>query len=458
MNASNIIKKASTIDDIYSSFRHQPLNLNEIDEFFIDTDEVRGGKPVRKRLARLLDNENCKYQHILFVGSKGSGKSTELNRLQKDIEDRFLVANYSVFTELDPVHLNYIELFIVTLERLFAIAKDSDIQISKEYIDNITNWIQTKEIQEIKDAYIGIDAEAGTEVKTNLPFLYNFFLKLKLSAKNSQSFKETLKKNVEPKLSDLISHCNLLINEIKFGLHKIGKKDLLIIIEDLDKIPVDRAEDLFFNYAGQLTQLQCNVIFTFPVSSFFNIRFNTIKAAFDQTYELPMIKVNNIDQSESNEGIGILTKIVEKRMDISLFENAELLKKLILKSGGCIRDLFRMISEAAEHAIDYNKTIISRIDCEKAVLSLKRDYDSTIADNFRNGKKIEVADYYDTLVKIARDPKKKIDHTEVILDLRQNLCVLGYNETWWCDVHPVVKDILIEKGKWDGKQDDIAIG
>jgi hypothetical protein len=161
----------------------------------------------------------------------------------------------------------------------------------------------------------------------------------------------------------------------------------------------------------------------------------------------------NRDQTDNSEGISKLTEIVGKRMEISLFENPKLLEMLIRKSGGCIRDLFRMVAEAAEHAIDYGNSIISQIDCEMGIQSLKKEYNNTIADNARNGKVIEVATYYNALVKVARDPDKQIDNTEEILDLRQNLCILGYNGTGWCDVHPIVKDILVEKGKWDGKQD-----
>lgn len=448
------LKKAEKLEEVYSAFRTQPLQLNELDDFFVETESARGGKPVRKRLARLLERETGSHKHILLVGYKGSGKSTELNRLQKDISDDFLVVNFSVFSELDPAHLNYIELFIVTLERLFKIANDKNISINKEYIDNIVNWMNTREIQEIRDKYIGAEVEVGTEAKIGILALVSFFSKLRASAKNSQSFKETIKQNIEPKLADLIEQCNLLITEIKLGLPEIGKKDILIIIEDLDKIPVDRAEELFCNYSYQLVQLQCNVVFTFPISSYFNIRSNSVKPLFTDSYELPMIKVSNKDESDCDEGIEMLIKIVEKRMLISLFEKEDLLKTLIKKSGGCIRDLFRLIAEASEYAIDLKEDKISGNGCNLAILSLKREYDSTIADNYRNGKKIEAAAYYEALVKVAKNPTKKIDNTEEIFDLRQNLCILGYNGEGWCDVHPIVKDILKEKGRWNGKQDD----
>jgi energy-coupling factor transporter ATP-binding protein EcfA2 len=448
------LRKAATIDEIYSSFKYRPLEINEIDEFYHETEKVRGGKPARRRIARMLEKEMGDYQHILLVGYKGSGKSTELNHLQKDIQDEYLVINYSVMDELDPIHLNYIELFIVTLERLFTIAREHKLRISRAYIKNITHWIQSKEIEEIRTKYnIGVDAEVGAEGKIGIPFLQKFFYKFKMSAKSSRSLKETIKTNIEPKLSDLIEHCNLLVNEVIQGLKKIEKKDLLIIIEDLDKIPIDRAEDLFFNYANQISQLRSNVVFTFPITSYYNIRFNTIRQYFSNIFELPMIKVKNQDQSPFEKGFNALKKIVEKRMDLTLFESPKLLNLLIEKSGGCIRDLFRLIAEAAEHTIDYGREKINKSDCANSLSALKREYYNTIADNYRNGQKIAVETYYKTLVEVAKDATKRVDNTEEILDLRQNLCILGYNGVGWCDVHPIVKEILMEKELWDGKQE-----
>lgn len=453
MKENSGLKKANNINDVFLSFRYQPLQMSEMDAFHVETDKIRGGLPVRKRIARLLEKETGENQHILLVGYKGCGKSTELNHLQKDLQDRFLVLNYSVMTELDPIHLSYIEIFIVTLERLFAVANQYNLVISNEYIESISHWLKTKEIVEIREKYnIGAEAELGLDGKIGIPYLQSFFYKFKLSAKSSRSLKETIKTNIEPKLTDLISHCNLLINEIKGNLRSINKTGLLIIIEDLDKIPIDRAEDLFFNYANQITQLGANIVFTFPITVYYHIRFNIIKPYFSAVMELPMIKINNPDLSDFDDGINLLTRMVEKRMDMALFEKPELLKMLIYKCGGCIRDLFRLISEAAEQAIDQGRAAINHADCNNSISLLKRDYENTIADNYRHGRLIEAETYYKTLVGIASSSLKKLDNTEEQLDLRQNLCLLGYNGEGWCDVHPIVKEILIEKRKWDGKQ------
>lgn len=454
-NVKDRLIKATEIDEVYTTFKYRPLFIHELDKFYIENENVRGGRPARKRISRTLEKEIDDYQHILLVGYKGTGKSTELNYLQREKQnENYLVINYSVMKELDPLHLNYIELFIVTMEQLFALADKNNLVISKEYLKNIQLWLQSKEIINIKEKYnIGVEGEAGLDGSIGIPYLHKFFYKFKMSAKSSRSLKETIKTNIEPKLSELIEHCNLLIKEIKLELLRVGKKDLLVIIEDLDKIPIDRAEDVFFNYANQITSLECNIIFTFPITSYFNIRFNTIRQYFTEVLELPMIKVKNRDQSVFQEGVDTLKRIVERRMDMQLFEREELLDNLIEKCGGCIRDLFRLIAEAAENAIDYNRKRITKVDCDNSIVSLKKDYRNTIADKPKDEEIIKAETYYKVLVKIAKSVDKIIDNTEETLDLRQNLCLLGYNGEGWCDVHPIVKDILIERKLWDGKQD-----
>ncbi|WP_448518747.1 hypothetical protein [Rhodoflexus sp.] len=441
------LKKAYQLDQIYSAFRTQPLRIDELKDFFVNTDSVRGILPVTKQLARLLNSDPVDYQHILLVGYKGCGKSTELNRLQRDISDKYMVLNYSVFSELDPQHINYIELFIVTLEKLFTLAQEEKLNISEEYIKSIVHWTQTKEIEEIRNKYsIEAEGEAGVDGIIGVPYLKKFFYKFKMTAKSSRSLKETLKTNVEPKLSALIEHCNNLIWEVKLALRQTRNKDLLIIVEDLDKIPVERANDLFFNYASQLTQLQANVIYTFPITTYYNIRFTSIKSVFTRVLELPMIKVREKDGSPYDEGRQMMMAIVEKRMDTALFESVELIERLIDKSGGCIRDLFRLIAEASMCALLTEKEKITDTECAYALNLFKKEYAATIADN--SERKISAKQYFDTLVELVNSRDKQPDNSEAVLDLRQNLCILGYNGEGWCDVHPLVKDILIEKGKW----------
>ncbi len=435
---------AETLEKIYEYFRNRPIEPEDFDELYVPADKGRG-KPVYSRLKRRLTETPAGSLKILFAGHRGCGKTTELLRLQKDIETDFIVLNFSVARELDILNISYIEIFIVTMEKLFNfIRKENRLEIDERLFENIVNWLKSKEIEEINQRHIGIDIEAGMKAGINIPFLADFFSKFRSAAKSSTSMKETLRAKVEPKLSELVLNCNLFINEIRIGLEKIGKKGLVIIVEDMDKLDVRKGEDIFYDHSIQLTLLNCHCLFTFPIALLYNIRFTAIRNRYDENYILPMIKVFEREGGVSDNGIRVMRDIVARRMKLSLFEHPDILTKMITYSGGCLWDLFKMIKDAADNALDYGRKTIRQEDYESAYKDLKQDYEFTIAENSEKG--ISADDYFIALAECAKDETKKPKSTDIMLDLRNNLTVLSYNDVGWSDVHPVVRDILKEKG------------
>ncbi|MCO6486788.1 MAG: hypothetical protein J5I98_00155 [Phaeodactylibacter sp.] len=119
---------------------------------------------------------------------------------------------------------------------------------------------------------------------------------------------------------------------------------------------------------------------------------------------------------------------------------------MILYSGGVLRDLFFLVLEAAENAMDHEREAISEEDWNTAFNSLKRDYNTNIAD-FRDGDKLyEAETYLKILAELANDSNKQVVNTEEVMHLRSNLCILAYNGQDWTDVHPIVKELLQERG------------
>lgn len=440
------MEKAIKLSGVYKALLQKPLELADLETFYIDTNDARG-EQTRSRISLLLKDNMDMNQHILFVGYKGCGKSTELKHLEKDIEDNFLVINYSILNELDPNNINYIELIIVTMKRLFSFVEENNIKLNTKYIKGISNFLKTKEIEEIREKYMGAEIKAGAEAGVNIPYLTKFFAAFTASIRSSKSLKTVLKETVEPHFSTLLNHCNDLISQVRLDLGKINKKDLVIIIEDLDKINISQAESLFFDYSNQITSLKSNVIYTFPIALKYNSRFNTIKNYFTNTYELPMIMVHTKNGDKSSEGFDTMKRIVGARMKFDLFENINILEKFIEYSGGCLRDLFTMISDAAENSRINNREKISCEDEKYAYNKIKKDYKNTIADSLDSEGKVDIpaAKYYEVLDKLNKDSKKMTDNTREELDLRQNLTILGYNGSGWCDVHPIMKDILNER-------------
>ncbi|MEW6668484.1 MAG: hypothetical protein AB1512_25005 [Thermodesulfobacteriota bacterium] len=429
---------------MFGFFRNKPITMDEFSHLYVDTDKGRG-KLLCQTLARRLEGDPAGALKMLFAGHRGCGKSTELLRLQREIEKDFVILNFSVVEELDIQNLNYIELFIATMERLFSLFQtQSGIRLDPQSLDRIRNWVKTREIEEINKNYMGMGVEAGFKAGSEIPFLASFFAKFTAAAKSSHSLKETLKTNVEPKLSELISNCNLLIGDIKAALPHVGKRGVVLIVEDLDKVDLKVGEDIFYVHATQLTQLECHCIFTFPIALLYNIRYTPIRSRYDGDFVLPMIKVFEKDGGDCAEGIRTMQDIVKHRMDLTLFEEQGILKQIILYSGGVLWDLFRMIRDASDSALNREKKKIGQPDFQSAYSSLKNDYYYTIAENRERG--ISAEEYYKLLSSCANDRTKRPDSSDAMLDLRHNLTVLQYNGDQWSEVHPIVKDLLRERG------------
>jgi hypothetical protein len=124
--------------------------------------------------------------------------------------------------------------------------------------------------------------------------------------------------------------------------------------------------------------------------------------------------------------------------------------KFIRYSGGVVWDLFRSIRDAANFALNKDRNLIVEKDWEKAFFRSKDNYRSMISDRIEgNNVIVHSAEYYATLEKAAISKTKQPVNTREELELRQNLCILSYNSEGWIDVHPVVKEILIQKEQID---------
>jgi len=114
-----------------------------------------------------------------------------------------------------------------------------------------------------------------------------------------------------------------------------------------------------------------------------------------------------------------------------------------------MRDLFKLLNAAADNALNYERNTINEEDFTYAVNRLKNDYEYALAERRSENDEdvlIEVSDIYKTLKKLVANHNKTIDNNLVTLSLLENQSILGYNGDNWYDVHPIVKDILKERG------------
>ncbi len=114
--------------------------------------------------------------------------------------------------------------------------------------------------------------KAGYETKEDKISISFLIGELTLKAKASPTFRQKLRGNLEPRTNGLLEAINAELLEPGIDkLKQYGKKGLVVIVDDLDKIlntpkPWGRnqPEYLFVDRGEQLRSLNCHVVYLFP--------------------------------------------------------------------------------------------------------------------------------------------------------------------------------------------------
>ena len=147
------------------------------------------------------------------------------------------------------------------------------------------------------------------------------------------------KREIEPRIQDMINNINLIIADVQ----TLSKKDLLVVVDGLDKLQRKEQADLIFLKSRALSGPACRIIYTAPMLIFNSPEFAQVEDT-NKSYLLPNIKLyeKGSDSTVYEKGYAFMREVVEKRL-MSLkckpgdvFEQ-NVLDRLILKSGG-IRD------------------------------------------------------------------------------------------------------------------------
>ncbi|ETR70328.1 MAG: hypothetical protein OMM_08894 [Candidatus Magnetoglobus multicellularis str. Araruama] len=113
--------QAKRLPEILNVTELKPLNHDNFQSFFVETDQARG-KNIALHLKYYFESKKDTPQKVLFMGHRGSGKSTELFRLEQFLGHAFKLVRFSI-KEVDIIDFNYIDLIFLLLDKLY---KDND--------------------------------------------------------------------------------------------------------------------------------------------------------------------------------------------------------------------------------------------------------------------------------------------------------------------------------------------
>jgi hypothetical protein len=428
------------IKGAYNAVTLDPLQSG--DPRYVDCSSARGyDGDIVSTLAWRIDSSKGPMTQLIS-GHRGCGKSTELLRLVKDLEDKnFLVVYFAADEDLDVGDLECTDLLVAIIKRLERTLAEKDIQIDQRLMDGILMWFaevvyESSEEEDITKT-LNTEFELGLKAPAPLPIIAKMFAKITGQIRTGQKSRKNIRSRLEPQVDHLIARINEFIQAALPEIKKKGFRDIVLIIDNLDRIVLRNLDAkttthdaLYLEHAAQLKALDAYMIYTVPISMFYSPKETQLTGAFPSYAILPMIKVQEKDGKSCEKGRDLLYKVAEERIDVKHLFAGDVVLHLAEKSGGVLRDFVRLLAYAIELAqAGGGKIPIDLIIAERAFQRLVNEYGRMVPD-----------EHFDLLAKVAR--YKKVRNDAQHQAMLYNLSVLEYmNGDRWCDVHPAILEL-----------------
>ena len=420
---------------MYAIFSPSPLSVEQ-NNLYVDLDEVRGEADIVQRLSRVITLSPDKSTCQVLAGHKGCGKSTELMRLQAALESdspNYFVVFCDVYPTLDLNDVDFPDLLIELVRQVAEQLRNrAGVELKpsypKECIERIKKFLQSDvELQSV---------EVGTDLA-----------KITGMIKNSPDARRKVREALEPHTDSLLRAANDVIGQAALQLVKQGYAGIVLLVDNLDKMPIrpkensncDTAEYLFINRSAQMTALECHVVYTIPLSLAYSHQEQFIKTQYGG--HLPLVPATKITSpppasAQFDAGIEKFREIVRKRLDqaeVSMaeaFKGERVLTELIMLSGGQPTELMTIVREGI---------ISSGLPITSAALDRARK------EGQREYARILLAEHLDIIGEIAKQGayERKAETEEAFRQLLNSRAVLQYvNDSEWYGLNPMVAELI----------------
>lgn len=411
---------------LFQALRDRPLDLmNEVDRKLYEPLHDDDHDPVKRLLDTIEFSENESVQ--LVAGFRGTGKTTEFSRLEKDLwEAGYVVIRVDLDEYVDMHSAVDIRDFLMILagaisdrltsERLLGPEKG----LQKSFWERVRGFLPTG--AELKEATV--KTPAGD---------------LKLAFRSDPSFRDSIRKAFSGRLAELVSQVRAHHAGVLEALaERAGKAvKLVVILDSLEHLrgTLDTAEDvrrsvqeLFLTHADKIGLPNTHMVLSVP--AFLVLQADNLAAQFvnGQVDAWPAYRVTTRN-GKPTEVVARMVSLVSRRGDWRrILPDQTALEKLILASGGHLRDLINMLVEAIHLA---GKGV--KPDAAERVINVaRRAYLPLYKDE------IEVLHKIAETRDLRQITTKEQEYLLRFLDSGLVLCYM--NDDFWYDVHPLVRD------------------
>jgi energy-coupling factor transporter ATP-binding protein EcfA2 len=392
-------------------------------------------------VADCLPNDN----KIIFTGHRGSGKSTLLGQFCRQMQDKYFVVFFSISDLIEMSDVNHVNILFAMAVQLMEDAENRGVRISPKTKKAFYLWFSKHTKTESTTIDSTLELEAGVESGANAWFV-KFFAKLKATLKANSVIRDEIKNEFTRRISDLVDR----VNDIASAIEAASGKEVLVVIDDLDKLDLDTVERVYRNNISSLFQPQFRIIYTIPMAATRDLSLRGIihNATSNRIQSMWATKffARGADKNPNSvpvaESVSVFAEILSKRMSSELIEPA-VVSAMILKSGGALREFIRIARQCCQICLlqlrrDPNLQDIKITDdiLKKAITDLRINMTEPLGQNS-----------FDILAQVYRDNAPKDGMDQIFLDLLHELYILEYrNDDLWFGINPIVKDLLERRG------------
>ena len=403
------------------------LEPAEIQDF-----RVEYGREVLVRLKREVE-ASTKSGKMVFAGHRGCGKSTLLKSFAVEMQKRHFVLFFSIADVIELSDINHINILYAISLMLLSKATQAGVKIPEQTQKSLVEWLITTRTQ-----------TATQELKSELGVGGDVFKLLTAKLKQEESFRDEIKQTYERKVSELVEKANQVAGYIQAAT----QKPVLVVIDDLDKLDLHLVEAIYRNNIKSLFSPQFRIVFTIPVSALQDpiVMGSLTSEGIVRVQQFPVSKFFPKAESRNPEAEPIATtfktfsEVLGKRIPAGLIDPTTA-KRLVLHSGGVIRELVRIARECCTECMvrlesepDRQTVTIDDEILTIALRNLRNDFARQLGASLYQG----LVRVYQTQAQLDLDGDR-----EAFAKLLHSLCVLEYqNDDLWYDVHPIVADLL----------------
>ena len=424
-------------NDLLISFKEAYKNLDLlplIDEKDLKKFRVNYGENIIAELQQLIEDSPAGDGKIIFTGHRGCGKSTLLAELSRCLNNQYFVVFFSIADTIEMSDVNHINILFAMGVKLMETAEKNNLPIPETNKNALYKWFAKK--TQIEEEKFSATTSAGFDL-----------FKLIVGKLQADAFiRSEIKQEFERKISELIAR----INEIAAVVYAASKKEILVIIDDLDKLELGKVNEIYKDNLKAICNPNFRVVYTIPIAT---LRDRTIRTIIEtetnsQLVVMPVIKLFDKEakrQPNANprdEEKKILLDMLTKRITPELIE-PQTAENIVLYSGGVLRELIRIANECCRICL----RLVRKIPPETP-LKINQDILAEAVNKLRNDFATPLGKIdYEILKKTYENFEPEDPRDGDFLDLLHGLVILEYrNKQNWYDVHPIIIDLLKDRG------------